>query len=305
MGTVMTWTTLDLTGRTYAVTGGNAGIGYFICEQLTAAGANVVILARNADRARAAADAIRSQTGKAIAATLPLDLADLDSVATAAAELSRQDRLDGLIHNAGITAGKQRQSTRQGLELVVGTNHLGHFALAAQTMPILAATPGSRVVLVSSFTTKLAKFDPEDLQSEQSYTQQKAYAQSKHAVLLFAFELDRRLRASGVDVRAIAAHPGLGLNTFSPARPGINQPPKVRLPSPLQGKDRAARPALRAATDPDALGGQYYGPKYGIFGRPVVVSPPQISGSRELAARLWTESEQLTGVTFEFPAGER
>jgi len=295
----------DLTGRTYAVTGGNAGIGYFISEQLTAAGADVVMLARNADRARAATDAIRSQTGKAVAATVPLDLADLDSVATAAAELSKRDRLDGLIHNAGIIAGKQRQTTRQGFELVVGTNHLGHFALAAQTIPILAATPGSRVVLVSALTTKLVKFDPDDLQSERSYKQKKAYAQSKHAVLLFAFELDRRLRASGMDVRAIAAHPGLSLNTFSPARPGINRPPKLRLPLPIQGKDRGARPAVRAATDPDARSGQYYGPKHGIFGRPVVVSPPQISRDPELAARLWTQSEQLTGVTFEIPAGER
>ncbi|WP_237771093.1 SDR family NAD(P)-dependent oxidoreductase [Kribbella sp. ALI-6-A] len=293
----------DLTGRTYAVTGGNAGIGYFIAEQLTAAGADVVLLARNDQRAQAAAAAIRSQTGRAVAAIVPLDLADLASVAAAAGRLSELDRLDGLIHNAGINAAKERRTTRHGFEVAVGTNHLGHFALTALTMPILAATPGSRVVPVGSIMTKAAAFDPEDLQLERSkYSAQKAYTQSKHAILLFATELDRRLRAAGTDVRAIAAHPGLSIDAFSPARPGINQPATIRLTAPVHGKDRGAWPALRAATDPDARSGQYYGPKYGSFGPPVIASPPRTSTDPAIAASLWAQSETLTGIPFHLPA---
>ncbi|TDD59094.1 SDR family NAD(P)-dependent oxidoreductase [Kribbella antibiotica] len=291
----------DLTGRTYAVTGGNAGIGYFISEQLTAAGADVVILARNAERAQAAAAAIRGQVGREVAALVPLDLADLDSVAAAADQLTGLDRLDGLIHNAGVNAGMERRTTRHGFEVAFGTNHLGHFALTALTMPILAATPGSRVVPVGSIMTKAVKFDPEDLQVERSaYSQQKAYTQSKHAVLIFAAELDRRLRAAGVNVRSVAAHPGLSIDAFSPARPGINQAARIRLAVPIQGKDRGARPALAAATDPKARGGQYYGPRYGAFGPPVIVKPPRTTAD---PATLWAQSEELTGIPFTLQAG--
>ncbi|WP_432948660.1 SDR family NAD(P)-dependent oxidoreductase [Kribbella sp. CA-253562] len=302
----MRWTPPDLTGRTYAVTGGNAGIGYFIAEQLTAAGADVALLARNTQRAQAAASAIHGQVGREIAAIIPLDLADLDSVAAAASRLSGLDRLHGLIHNAGINAAKQRQTTRNGFEVAVGTNHLGHFALTALTMPILAATPGSRVVPVGSTMTKAASFNSEDLQLERSgYSAQRAYTQSKHAILLFTAELDRRLRAAGTDVRAIAAHPGLCIDAFSPARPGINRPTRIRLTAPIQGKDRGAWPALRAATDPDARSGQYYGPKYGSFGPPVLASLPGTSTDPQIAAKLWAESEKLTGIPFHLPAGSQ
>ncbi|WP_405061338.1 SDR family NAD(P)-dependent oxidoreductase [Kribbella sp. NBC_01505] len=296
----------DLTGRTYAVTGGNAGIGYFISEQLAAAGADVVLLARNAQRAAAAAAAIRGQVDREVAAIVPLDLADLDSVATAAGRLTGLDRLDGLIHNAGINAGKERRRTRHGFEVAFSTNHLGHFALTVLTMPILAATPGSRVVPVGSIMAKAVGFDPEDLQLERAaYSQSKAYAQSRHAVLLFAAELDRRLRAAGMNVRAVAAHPGLSVDAFSPRRPGVNRPARIRLTAPVQGKDRGAWPAVRAATDPQARGGQYYGPKYGTFGPPVIAAPPRISADPELAAKLWVASEELTGIPFNLPAGRR
>ncbi|WP_394619713.1 SDR family NAD(P)-dependent oxidoreductase [Lentzea sp. JNUCC 0626] len=265
----MTWEPPDLSGRTYAVTGGNAGIGRFIVRRLADAGADVLVLSRDAGEA-----------------AIWLDLADLDSVAAAATELSALPRLDGLILNAGTNAGKQRLTTEQGFELAMGTNHLGHFALTALAMPALTATPGSRVVSIGSIMTKAFAFDPD----EQRYSRQKAYARSKHAVLLFAFELDRRLRAVGAGVRSLAAHPGLAVEGMP-------------LPWPIQDKDRGARPAVRAASDPHALGGFYYGPKFGTAGVPVPVRPPQVSKDPVQAERIWTWSEEQTGITFDLPAG--
>jgi NAD(P)-dependent dehydrogenase (short-subunit alcohol dehydrogenase family) len=304
----------DLAGRTFAVTGGNAGIGYFISEQLAAAGGHVVILGRNPDRVRAAIEAIRHRIAGANLTAIPLDLADLESVTSAAAALTRLDRLDALIQNAGISQpGPERRTTRQGFELAVGTNHLGHFALTALALPILSATPGSRVVPTGSIMTKMAKFDLDDLQSERSYAQQRAYTQSKHAVQMFGFELDRRLRAAGADIRSIVAHPGLGLDGASPRRDGVNEPSALarvpaRLLSPIaQGKNRSAWAAVRAATDPNAAGGQYYGPAHGLvhggIGKPQLRQPPKVDQDPQLAARLWTLSEELTGVSFPVPAG--
>ncbi|MFC3500151.1 SDR family NAD(P)-dependent oxidoreductase [Micromonospora krabiensis] len=294
----------DLTGRTYAVTGGNAGIGYFIAEQLAAAGAHLVILGRNPDRMGAAVTAIRHHVPTADVTTIPLDLADLESVASAAAALTRLDRLDALIHNAGVNAPARRATTRQGLELTVGTNHLGHVALTALTLPVLAATPGSRIVPVGSIMTRRTGFDLDDLLSERSYTPRQAYVRSKHAVQMFGLELDRRLRHADVDVRSIVVHPGLGLDGASPRRPGVNQPSPLarfsaRLLSPLaQGKHRAAWVAVRAAVDPGAEGGQYYSPRRRGIGVPVLGTPPEVDTDRDLAARLWSMSQELTGVDF-------
>ncbi|MEV0041400.1 SDR family NAD(P)-dependent oxidoreductase [Streptomyces sp. NPDC050804] len=298
-----------LRGRTYAVTGGNAGIGYFISEQLAAAGAHVVVLGRNPERLAAALDSIKTRQDSARVTSVPLDLADLDSVAAAAETLRGLDRLDGLIANAGISdPGRERRTTQQGFELAVGTNHLGHFALTALVMPRLAATPGSRVVAIGSIMAKTTKFDPDDLQSERSYRPQHAYTQSKHAVLLTAFELDRRLRAAGVDVESLAAHPGLSVDAFSPARDGIVRSSAFgralgRLPLPVQGKDRGAWSAVHAATDPGARGGQYYGPRRGSSGRPALTRPPRIGLDAAVASRLWSRSEELTGITFDPGAG--
>ncbi|WP_434443527.1 SDR family NAD(P)-dependent oxidoreductase [Lentzea sp. E54] len=248
----MTWIPPDLNGKRYAVTGGTAGIGRHIADRLSAAGAEVVTLARG---------------GRA---TIRLDLADLDSVAAAAGRLSELDGLDGLVLNAGTNDD----------ERAFATNHLGHFALTALTLPSLI---GGRVVSIGSIMTRWVKYDPRDEES---------YAQSKHAVLLFAFELDRRLRKSGVDIRSTAAHSGLALERFP-------------LRWPVQSKARGAWPALRAATDPDALGGLHYGPRFGTAGPPVVVAPAATSRDPELAAQLWARSEELTGLTFDLPAGTR
>ncbi|MDT8911762.1 SDR family NAD(P)-dependent oxidoreductase [Amycolatopsis sp. PS_44_ISF1] len=290
----------DLSGRTYAVTGGNSGIGYFISEQLAAAGAHVVILGRDPGRLRTAVDSIRGQSGAAARlSTLPLDLADLDSVASAAEALAGLGRLDALIENAGTTSpGRTRQTTEQGFELALGTNHLGHFALTALAMPVLKATPGSRVVPIGSLISLLVKFDLDDLSSERGYSQFRAYGLSKHAVASFGFELDRRLRASDVDVHCVLAHPGLCLDGASPRREGISEPSPARFSPITQGEHHGAWPAVRAATDPSARGGEYYGPRFAGVGRPVRQRAVAADRDPEKAARLWQLSERLTGVEF-------
>ncbi|UKD51570.1 SDR family NAD(P)-dependent oxidoreductase [Amycolatopsis sp. FU40] len=290
----------DLTGRFYAVTGGNAGIGYFIAEQLAAAGAHVALLGRDPARLRAAVGMVRTRVGSASLSTIPLDLADLDSVPAAVDALGRLDRLDALIENAGVTApGPVRRTTKQGLELAVGTNHFGHFALTALAMPALTAS-SARVVLAGSLITRMYPYDIDDLQSSRKYSDFRAYALSKHAVQSFAMELDRRLRAAGSPVRAILAHPGFSLERTSPARPGITQPvPVMRLLAPYtHGKDHGAWPAVRAAVDPAATGGAYYGPAFGGVGRPRLGTAMGASRDPERGRRLWELSEEATGVRF-------
>ncbi|WP_037364078.1 SDR family NAD(P)-dependent oxidoreductase [Amycolatopsis orientalis] len=294
----------DLTGRFYAVTGGNAGIGYFVTEQLAAAGAHVALLGRSPSRLRAAVEMVRTRVGPAALSTIPLDLADLDSVPAAVEALGRLDRVDALIENAGVTApGPVRRTTKQGLELAVGTNHYGHFALTALAMPVLTAS-AARVVLAGSLITRMYPYDLDDLQSSRKYSDFRAYALSKHAVQSFAMELDRRLRAADSPVQAVLAHPGFSLERTSPARPGITQPvPVMRLLAPFtHGKDHGAWPMVRAAVDPAATGGSCCGPAFGAVGRPRWGTVLGASRDPARGRRLWELSEEATGIRF--PVGD-
>jgi NAD(P)-dependent dehydrogenase (short-subunit alcohol dehydrogenase family) len=212
-------------GKTFVVTGGNAGIGYFIAEQLAGAGGRVVIAARDARKAEAAIASIRSRVPGAEVSTVHLDLASLDSVRAAAAELSTLASLDALIENAGaIMPSRRRELTAEGNELMFGTNHLGHFLLTALLYPTLARTPGSRVITMGSGATHLTGIDLGDLQSARKFSAWAAYGQSKHATQAFGFELDRRLRAAGSPVTALVAHPGGGQDGNTPARTGVLEP---------------------------------------------------------------------------------
>ncbi|MFF0149081.1 NADP-dependent 3-hydroxy acid dehydrogenase YdfG [Amycolatopsis sulphurea] len=294
----------DLPGRTFAVTGGTAGIGYFIAEQLAGTGAHVVLLGRAPERLRTAVTTLRARVGSARLSTIPLDLTDLGSVAGAAERLVRLGRVDALIENAGITApGPVRRSTAQGFELAMGTNHFGHFALTALAMPVLTAS-AARIVSMGSLITRLRRFDLDDLQSVRSYSDFRAYTQSKHAVQSFGLELDRRLRAAGSPVRSIVAQPGFSLDRSTPDRPGIStRVPAFRLLAPVcQGKDHGAWPAVRAAADPSVEGGAYLGPARLGVGRPVPGTAPATSRDPALASRLWTVSEELTGIPFRITA---
>ncbi|MYT19488.1 SDR family NAD(P)-dependent oxidoreductase, partial [Streptomyces sp. SID7760] len=172
-------------GRVFLVTGGNAGIGYFVAEQLSATGATVVLGSRSPARAEAAADAIRARVAGARVRAVRLDLADLSTLATSVESLE-VDRLDAVVHNAGVALDHQpRRETADGHELMFGTNHLGHFALTRWLMPLLAAAPAARVVTMGSFAAKSERLDPDDLQSREDYRPKRTYGRSKLAQMYF------------------------------------------------------------------------------------------------------------------------
>lgn len=304
----MTWDPHNVpsqAGKTFVVTGGNAGIGYFISEQLAEAGAHVVIASRNPQKADAAIAAIRARVPGAQLSSVTLDLSSYASVRAAASSLAGLDRIDGIIENAGaIMPSRRRQLTVDGNELVFGTNHLGHFLLTALLYPTLQKTPGSRVVTMGSGGTRMVRLHADDLQSAAKFRPFRAYVQSKHATQAFGFELDRRLRKAGSSVVALVVHPGGGLDGNSPKRPGVMEPTiGDRALAKLiifggAGKDKSAWSAVRAATDPDAVGGQYWGPRGSLVGPPVLAKPVGSSYAESFGRRLWAESERLVGEPF-------
>jgi NAD(P)-dependent dehydrogenase (short-subunit alcohol dehydrogenase family) len=229
---------------------------------------------------------------------IPLDLADLESVsAFATAAREQLERLDLLINNAGVMIPPEGK-TKQGFELQFGVNHLGHFALTAQLFELLAATEGSRVVNLSSMAHRFGSMDFDDLDFQtRGYNASAAYGQSKLANLLFTRELARRVADAGLGVRVTAAHPGwtqTNLQRHSGVFSFLN--PFLAMPTP-----RGALPTLRAAVDPDAAPGDYYGPKgfMEVRGWPTKVGTTAAAASDADAARLWQVSEERTGVTFD------
>ncbi|EME98218.1 SDR family NAD(P)-dependent oxidoreductase [Streptomyces mobaraensis NBRC 13819 = DSM 40847] len=290
-------------GRTVLVTGGNAGIGYFVAEQLAATGALVVLGSRNAAKADAAMAAIRSRVAGARLRHLPLDLADLSSLKTAV-EGSGLDRLDAVVHNAGVALDHPpRRVTADGHELMFGTNHLGHFALTQWLAPLLSAAPAGRVVTVGSFAARSERLDPDDPQSTRDYRPKRTYGRSKLAQMCFGFELDRRLRAVGSPVLSVVAHPGGALDGLTPSRPPVHETKRGArlraLPAGLlvQGKEAGAWPVVRAVLDPDVRGGQLWGPRiFGLRGAPRREPAPAHMADETAAARLWRLSCELTGT---------
>jgi NAD(P)-dependent dehydrogenase (short-subunit alcohol dehydrogenase family) len=294
-------------GKVFAVTGGNAGIGYFVSEQLARAGARVLIAGRSAERGARAEQAIRAVVPDADLGHLRLDLADLSSVAKAGAEIAALERLDGLVMNAGVLTQVQRQQTVDGNELVFGTDHLGHAALGAHAYPALARTPGSRIVMVGSFGARFVRLRFDDLQASQGrYHGFTTYLRAKLAQMVFAYELDRRLRAAGSPVSSVQAHPGGALDGLTPPRPPVQvRTAKLRviglagLLAAAQSKEAAAWPIVRAALDPSAAGGQLYGPRYlRSRGRPVLEKPAAHFLDARSGERLWKATEELTGVAW-------
>lgn len=297
------WTTTDIpdqTGRTAVVTGANTGLGYETASALAAKGAHVVLAVRNTEKGNDAAARIGDASPGASVAVQELDLTSLGSIRAAADELrAEHDTIDLLINNAGVMM-TPKATTKDGFELQFGTNHLGHFAFTGLLLDHIVAAPGSRVVTVSSVGHRFARhgirFD--DLQWEKDYSRVGAYGQAKLANLMFTYELQRRLQ--GTKTIAAAAHPGGSRTELA-----RNLPPLVRVAEgvlqPLfQGPDMGALPTLRAATDPRVLGGQYFGPD-GFAeqrGYPVVVASTRVSHDGDAQKRLWTVSQELTGVTF-------
>lgn len=291
-------------GRTIVVTGGGTGIGYWTCEQLAATGARLIIAARHAPKAQQAIASIRARVPDADVRHVPFDLTSLDSVRQTAADIADLGGADVLVNNAGLViASARRATTSDGLELEVGGNFVGHFALTALLFPALR----DRVVGLGSLSTRMVAPDVDDLMSERRYTPFRAYAYSKHAVQGFAFELDRRLRAAGDVRRSLLAHPGYAVNELSEKRPEVisNSKGWQRIGGYLtavvgQGKDRGAWPVVRAAIDPDAESGAFYGPRdvVGLRGTPVPQVPAPSSASPEFGAKLWALAEEWSGVPF-------
>lgn len=302
------WTERDIpdqSGRTVVVTGANSGIGLRTAQVLGQAGARVILACRSAERG----DAARATVGGNAELVL-LDLADLTSVRTAADTIRERtgDQLHTLINNAGVMF-TPHQRTADGFEAQLGTNHYGHAALTWRLMPALRATPGARVVTVSSMFAKFTGINLADLNFEhRRYSSVIAYCQAKLANLLFALELDRRLTAAGGEVRSVAAHPGytasaLGANSAH-TWPGILGDFLTGayalgdrfIAQPVQG---GALPTLYAATAPDARGGEYYGPSGlgEMRGAPRRVNPPKAALDPTVAAKLWELTAELTRVT--------
>jgi NAD(P)-dependent dehydrogenase (short-subunit alcohol dehydrogenase family) len=294
----------DLSGKVIVVTGANCGLGYEAAKEFARKGARTVLACRSVDKAQAALDQIKQEIPRAQVETMQLDLASLASVREFAETFrARYDRLDILVNNAGIM-WVPYQKTEDGFESQFGTNHLGHFALTGLLMDLLLTTPDARVVNVSSVGHRSGTMDFDNLMFEdgQGYGRHRAYGRSKLANLLFTYELQRRFQALDADVIATAAHPG-GAST-NLAR-NIEHLWYFRVLMPLlermmQGADMGALPTLRAAVDPAASGGEYYGP--GGFmeqtGNPVLVQSSEDSHNEADARHLWEASEQLTGIRY-------
>ncbi len=295
----MGWSTKnipDQTGRYAIVTGANSGIGFEAAKALAAKGAHVTLACRNLDKANAAKAKIEKAVKGAKVETKQLDLADLASVeAFAEAYHQSPGKLDLLVNNAGVMVPPYGK-TKDGFELQFGANHLGHFALTAKLMDLLDQSDNARIVNVSSQAHRAGDIRFDDLNWEKDYKPWSAYGQSKLANLLFTYELDRRLKSAGKTIAVTAAHPGWSATnlqrTTLPVRIGnifFGQAPK-----------NGALPTLRAATDPDAPSGTYWGPR-GLMemnGAPVKVDSNKKSKDPELARRLWDVSEQMTGQRF-------
>ncbi len=283
----------DQTGKCFIVTGANTGIGFEAAKLLARKGARVLLGCRDAGKA---AEAIR-QIGPGVdAAHLPLDLADLDSVRRAADIAAGEPRIDGLVNNAGVMFPPLTR-TAQGFELQLGVNHLGGFALTGLLLSKLAETPGSRVVVTSSLAHQRGNIQWDDLNAERGYNRTGRYSDSKLANMLHFAELDRRLRAAGSPVTAIGCHPGVAATEL------MRHAGPFRIFTPLFGllmnsAAMGAWPALEAATAPDAVAGEYYGPQGmgGYRGPSGKAKRSTAAQDPALARRLWDVSVAMTGV---------
>lgn len=290
----------EQSGRVAVVTGANSGNGLETARALAGRGALVVLAVRDLAKGEAAVADIAADHPASRLELVELDLAWLDSVHRAAAELrDRFERIDLLVNNAGVFHTPRRQ-TSDGFEIRMGTNHLGHFALTGLLADRIVAVEGARVVTVSSNAHRYrAHIDFERFGREQGRSQSAAYGRSKLANLLFTYELQRRLESASSPAAALAAHPGWSETEILRDFRGI------RFIQPLIGPMRniaatGALATLRAATDPAAAGGEFYGPdgRFEMRGHPVLVGSSERAHDIELQRQVWTASEDATGVTF-------
>ena len=296
------WTEKDipaLDGKTAVITGANSGLGLAAAKVMAKHGARVIMACRNAAKAAAAADEVRA-TATGPVEVVSLDLASLASVDECARALvSTEQSLDLLLNNAGLMATDEAR-TEDGFEMQLGVNHLGHFALTAKLWPLLAATPGARVVNHSSFGHRPARLRLDDLMFDQrGYKRWPVYFQTKLANLLFTLELDRRLQTKGSHVKALTAHPGASRSHLGMTGHGITNYLMRPVQLFLQPASMGCLPLVRCAVDPDAKSGEFYGPMFMYAGPPTRATPAKKARKAADARGLWDKSEELTGVKFD------
>lgn len=304
------WTASDIPSQRdrSAIVTGTGGLGYEDALALARAGGEVIIAGRSALKGADAVERIQAEIPTANVRFEEVDLASLKSVAAFSQRLKGQrDSLDLLINNAAVMTPPQRHETADGFELQLGTNYLGHFALTAGLLPLLRKGKNPRVVTLSSLAARGGAIDFSDLNAEKIYRPMAVYGQSKLACLMFAFELHRRSQAGGWGIDSIAAHPGITRTDLIPngaGRRSLQGRVRQFLPFLFQPAWQGALPTLFAATAPQAKGGFYYGPDRlsETRGYPSEAKAPPRSLDQASAARLWTESERLTGAVF--PSGE-
>ena len=310
----MGWTADDIpeqTGRTIVVTGANSGIGLEATRELARNGATVIMAVRSVERGEEAADDVRGDVPDADLRVEECDLAALDSVRSFADRLEGEP-LDVLINNAGVMA-IPRSETDDGFETQFGVNHLGHFALTGLLLENLLDRsdddPAARIVTVSSGMHERGEIDFRDLHGEGAYDPWDAYAQSKLANVLFAYELERRLLTADANAESTAVHPGYA-NTQLQFRGPEQRGSRLRRAAMTvangllaQSAEMGALPTLYAATAPEAEGGAYYGPGglMNMRGAPERQASSDRSYDEETARRLWAVSSELTGVTYDLP----
>ncbi len=294
----------DMSDKVVVVTGGNSGLGFECVKVFSAHGAQVVMASRNADKADAAIEEISAIQPDARITPMLLDLADLGVVREFCDKfVNRFEKLDVLMNNAGVMAIPQSQ-TSDGFERQFGSNHLGHFALTGRLLPMLLATPRSRVVSVTSMAANGSQIRFEDLMGTRRYGRWTAYRQSKLANMLFGRELQRRLSESGSDTISVVAHPGFSnsnlskgpLQGASPVMALVEKTVKLICQPQADG----ALPQLYAATEADVRGDDYFGPSrvFQMRGAPRRVSYPKSGRDLDAAETLWKTSAELTGVHF-------
>lgn len=291
----------DLSGRTAIVTGANSGIGLHEATQLAQHGAHVILAVRDIDSGARAAARMGGDTQ-----VEKLDLASLDSVREFAGRVNRP--VDLLVNNAGLMEPPSYRETEDGHELQFGTNHLGHFALTALLLPRLLEAPAPRVTTVSSIAHFRGNNAVLEGNPPQTYKSAIAYGQSKLANLLFALELQRRASAAGLVLTSTAAHPGVASTGLVADPDGMGSNPIVRVVLPiamrvvLPGGAGGARPVLFAATEAEP--GSYSGPKgpWEMRGPVGEAKQSRYAKDADLAAKLWTVSEELTGLAFTLPS---
>jgi len=304
----MAWTVKDIpdqSGKTAVITGANSGLGYEASRELARKGAKVVMAVRDAEKGQAAVDRIRAELPTADLELRGLDLGSLDSVRSfAAGVMQEHEHVDILLNNAGLMATPAGQ-TKDGFETQVGTNHLGHFVLTQELMPVLEAADAARVVTVTSGARLQGHTLTETrIKLADDYDPWRAYGDSKLANYQFAIELARRLEAAGSSVSSLVAHPGLShtnlqVATAAAGGTGISGGFwKVMARYVGMSALGGALPVLRAATDPEAANGEFYGPRWNVRGAPVKLGPDEKRSAKEDTARMWDISESRTGTVF-------